>query len=90
MNKTTLVTVLFVIVLAALIGWSTFRGPRYRVQVCMNFNSRTACRNVSAKSEEAAVKSGVENACADLVSGVTETINCGQTEPQSIEWLSRP
>lgn len=90
MNKSALIIVLFVAVFAALIGWSTFHGPRYRVQVCMTYNGRSDCRKVSGKSEAAALKGGIENACADLVSGVTDTIACGQAQPQSVKWLSRP
>lgn len=88
--KPGLLIALFVLVLAGLIGWSTFHGPRYRVQVCMNFQGRQACKTVSGKSEEAALKGGIENACGDLVSGVSETFACGQMQPQSVKWLSRP
>jgi len=72
------------------VAYATFHGPRYRVEVCMEFNSRTACRTVSAKSEQAALESGATNACADLVSGVTETMRCQQSPPARIRWLTRP
>jgi hypothetical protein len=81
---------LFVVALIALIAYSTLHGPRYRVEVCMTYQGRSSCRTVAAKSEEAAVRSGRENACADISSGVTDTIHCQNTEPVSVKWLARP
>ena len=81
---------IFVVALLALIVYSTVHGPRYRVQVCMAYQGRSACKTVSAKSEEAALRSGRENACADISSGVTDTIRCQGSDPQNVKWLSRP
>jgi hypothetical protein len=55
----------------------------------MAYNGRSACKTVSAHSEEAAQRTAITGACADIVSGVTDTVNCEQTAPQSIERLSR-
>jgi hypothetical protein len=79
-----------VIAIAVLIAYSTVHGPRYRVEVCMAYQGRSACKKVAAKSEQAALRSGMENACADIASGVTESMNCTQTEPQRVTWLARP
>ena len=89
MNKTALVVVGFVAVFVALLLWSTFKGPRYRVEVCMAYGGHSACKRVSGKSEEAALRGAIENACADIVSGVTDTMACGQAQPQSVKWLKR-
>jgi hypothetical protein len=56
----------------------------------MAYQGRPACKTVSAKSEDAALRSGRENACADISSGVTDTIRCQNLEPQSVKWLARP
>ena len=88
--KTGLAVALVLIAIAALIAYSTFSGRRYRVTVCMAYQGRTACRTVSGKSQEGALRGGVENACGDIASGVTDTIACGQMQPQSIKWLSKP
>jgi hypothetical protein len=66
------------------------KGKRYRVEVCMAYQGRTNCRTVSAKSEQAAIRSASDNACADIASGVTDTMRCDQSQPQSIKWLERP
>jgi hypothetical protein len=78
--------------LAAFLGlllYSTLHGPRYRVEVCMTFNGQTICKTVNAKSQDAAVRSATENACADISSGVDDTIRCQNTEPKSVRLLKK-
>lgn len=77
-------------IVALLIATSTMRGPRYRLQVCMYFDSRFNCKTVSARSEEAAMRSAIQNACADIASGVSDVMNCESSKPRSIKWLERP
>jgi hypothetical protein len=77
-------------VLIALIAYSTFSGPRYRIEVCMSYDGRSACRIVSAKSEQSAVRNAISNACAEIASGVTDTMRCEQSPPKSQRWLQRP
>jgi hypothetical protein len=69
----------------ALLAYSTFSGKRFRVEVCMAFEGKSACKTVNAKTEAGAVRSATENACADIASGVTETMRCQQAEPQSVK-----
>jgi alkylhydroperoxidase family enzyme len=80
----------FVLGLALLIAYSTLNGPRFRVNVCMSYGGRSACKTVHARSEAAALRAATENACADISSGVTDTMRCQQAEPQSVRWLERP
>ncbi len=56
----------------------------------MAYQGRTNCRIVTAKSEQAALRSAANNACAEIASGVTDTMRCEQSSPQSIKWLQRP
>jgi hypothetical protein len=77
----------FVVAFLALIAYSTLHGPRFRAEVCMAYQGQKACKIVSAKSEQAARRAGAENACADISSGVTDTIRCQQSEPVSVRWL---
>jgi len=90
LNKIGILVAIFVLGFLALVAYSTLRGPRYRVEECMAYQGRTACRIVSAKSEQAALRSAAENACADIASGVTDTMRCEQSEPQRVKWLERP
>lgn len=74
----------------ALVAYSTMHGPRYRLEACMIYDGHTACKTVSAKSESSALRAVAENACADIASGVTDTMRCEQSEPQKVKWLERP
>ncbi len=82
--------VIFIAAFIAMIAYATMHGPRYRAEVCVAFNGRTACKTVSAKSEQAAIRSGTEGGCADIASGVTDTMKCVSSEPASVKWLQRP
>ena len=82
----------FVIAMAALIAYSTSRAtdPKYKVKICMAFHGQTACKVASAVSETGALRTATEGACADIASGVTETVSCQNTSPQSVSWLKKP
>lgn len=56
----------------------------------MEYQGRSSCRTVGAKSEQGALRSGAENACADIASGVTDTMRCVEAEPKSVKWLRKP
>jgi hypothetical protein len=90
MNKIGVIVTAFVIMFLALVAYSTLSGPRFRVEVCMSYQGRSACRTVSAKSEQSAVRDASDNACADIASGVTDTMKCTSSEPASIHWLQKP
>jgi hypothetical protein len=79
-----------VLAVIGLIAYSTLSGSRYRVHVCVTYAGHTACKSVSARSEEAAERTAITGACADIASGVTDTMKCEQVEPSTVEWLSRP
>jgi hypothetical protein len=69
--------------------YSSFQDVRaYRVEVCMEFQGRQACRSASAASEEDALRAATDNACALISSGMTDSIACGQSAPQSVKWLA--
>jgi hypothetical protein len=50
----------------------------------MEFRGGTACRTASAETREDAIRTAADNACAQLVSGMTDSIACTQTPPKSI------
>jgi hypothetical protein len=50
----------------------------------MEFRGSTACRTASAETREDAIRTAADNACAQLVSGMTDSIACTQTPPKSI------
>lgn len=87
MNKTVVLGVVFVAVVLAVLVYSSMHIAKYRVEVCVDFNGRNECRTASADTQDHALRSAQSNACALLVSGVTETMRCEQTKPASVKWL---
>jgi hypothetical protein len=88
--KIGIIVAVFVAAIAALIAFSTLNGPRYRVEVCMFFNGRFNCKTVAGRSESAALRGGIQNACADIASGVQDTMGCESSQPKTVRWLQRP
>lgn len=90
MNKPGTYIAVFILIVIALIAYSTMTGKRYRAEVCMVYQGRSACKTVTGKSEASVLRGGISNACADIAAGVTETMGCEQSQPQSVKWLQRP
>lgn len=89
MKKPILVGIVLFAALMALIVYSTMSMGSHRVEVCMEFNGRTACRTTSGSSQEFALRSAITNACADIASGVTETMGCERATPKKVTWLKQ-
>jgi hypothetical protein len=87
-KKTVLLALLFVVVVIAMLVYTTLGVSRYRCEVCITFQGRRACRTASASRKEQALRAAVENACALIAAGVTETTQCEGTPPDSVKWLS--
>lgn len=77
-----------VAVFVAAIVYSTLNLRRHRVEVCMEFQGRSACRTSAASTEEQAARTATENACALISSGMTDSIACGKTPPRSVRVLT--
>ena len=80
--------IVFVIVFGAIM-YSSFRGmTQFRVEVCVEDSGRKACRIASAETEEKARSAATTNACAQLVSGMTDSMACQSRTPVSVKLLS--
>jgi hypothetical protein len=87
MKKPVLLGILFVVAVLGVLVYSSFHLSTFGVEVCMNYNGRTACATAKGTSKQTAFDSAVQTACAQIASGVTETIGCGRTEPAKETWL---
>jgi hypothetical protein len=87
MKNTTWLAIAFVALVLGVIVFSTFHQERLRCRVCVSFNGGRDCRTASAANREEALRTAVSNACAQLASGVTDSVRCENTKPDSIEWL---
>jgi hypothetical protein len=87
MGKTVTIGVVFVVVVVAYLIYSSLHIAKYRVEVCVAFRGANQCRTASADTQDHALRSAQSNACALLVSGVTDTMQCEQKAPTSVKWL---
>ena len=86
MKKTVWVAIAFVVLVVGLVISTTFQGERVRVEVCMAFAGRRDCRTAQAKTRQEALRTAVTNACAQLAGGVTDSMQCENTPPESVNW----
>lgn len=89
MNKTVILAIAFAIAVLIVVIYTTIGTARFRCEVCVSFRGRSACRTASAPTEEDALRTATENACAQIASGVTDSMACENTPPASVKWLSR-
>jgi hypothetical protein len=81
------VAIVFVGLVLGAVVLSTPRTQPFRCKICVSFNGRRACRTGSAETAAGAQRAAITNACAELAGGVTESNQCENTLPESIEWL---
>lgn len=90
MNKR--LVLMIVVAAIAFVGalvYNTLSYQQYRVEVCMEFQGRTNCRTALGKTQEVALRTATENACATIASGMTESMACDRTPPKSVRWLTK-
>ena len=76
---------LVVVGFVAFIIFSTMGLDRFTCQVCLTYQGRTDCAGASGTTEMEARRTAIDVVCANLTSGVTNTIACTNTQPQSIQ-----
>jgi hypothetical protein len=88
-KKTVVLAIAFAAAVLAVLIFTTIGINKFRCEVCVTFNGRTACRTAGASTEAQAVRTATENACAQMASGVTDSMACENTPPGSVKWVSR-
>jgi hypothetical protein len=83
-----LLTVLAAVVFIALLAYLTLGQKQVRAEVCVEFQGRTNCRTAAGPTQEQAVRTATENACATISSGMTESMTCGRMPPTSVRILN--
>jgi hypothetical protein len=89
-KKSVLLAIAFVALVIGAVIYTTMSASssRYRVEVCVDFHGQRSCRTAGAATEDGALRTARENACALISSGVTDSIACGNTPPSSVRWIS--
>ena len=60
----------------ALVLYGAVSSFEVRCEACVTFLGRQSCRTASGPTEEEAKRTAVENACAFVASGMTQTVEC--------------
>ena len=89
MAKTTKATVLFLALMVGVVVYRSMTIAHYECEVCVTFNSERACRTAASGEKKAAIESAVTSACGTLASGMTESIRCQNTAPDSVTCRQR-
>jgi len=77
---------ILVIATVAAIVLHTLSSLELSCEVCVQFQGRTACREAYGVTREEATRTAIDNACAQLASGMAESVACTtRTEPTSIQ-----
>ncbi|HLH41282.1 MAG TPA: hypothetical protein VKX39_19190 [Bryobacteraceae bacterium] len=86
MKKPVLLGVVFIAAVLAVIIYSSMNLARYRVEVCIEYQGRSACRTAAGSTRDFALRTATANACAQIASGVTDSTACERSEPSSVNW----
>jgi len=57
----------------------------YRCSVCIDFRGHTVCTAVDGPTEQETRSSAINNACAQLASGVADSLACERTRPTRLD-----
>jgi hypothetical protein len=87
MKKPVLFGILFCLLVLGVLIYSSLNLSSKRVEVCVQFHGATACRTASGATEEFALRTATTNACAQISSGVTDSIACENSQPVKVTWL---
>ncbi len=84
-TRTGLVIAIFAALVLAWMAYSSLSLGQYSCAACMEFRGQTKCRTAKGSTREEARRTAIDNACAFLSGGVTDSIACTNTPPQSLK-----
>jgi hypothetical protein len=88
-KKTTWLAILFVVLVLGYLVTSSFKTQPYRCKICVTYRGRTDCGTGAAQTKMEAQRTATTTACAQIASGVTESNQCENTPPDSVDWLAQ-
>lgn len=85
MNRTTKLLIgLGTAVFFGYVIYSSMGLDQFRCEVCMEFRGQTACATAAGTTPQEAQRTATDTACAQISSGVTDSIACSQSVPKSV------
>ena len=85
MSKTTLIAILFGLVVLGVLIYSTMGLRQVSCEVCMTFQGETNCATAAAPTKQEATRTATDTACAPISAGMTESIQCSNTPPKTVK-----
>jgi hypothetical protein len=89
MNKTTLIAILFGLLVLGVLIYSSMNLQQYSCEVCVTYQGQTNCSTAAGTSAEEATRTASDVACAPISNGMTESIQCSNTPPDSVNCVQR-
>jgi hypothetical protein len=83
MGRVGLAGLVFLVAVIAYVLAGSFAVSAHRCEVCMEYRGREQCRTVEAETIELARDGAIQNACAHISGGVTDSMACHREAPKS-------
>ena len=87
MTKENKLGIIAAVVIVAVLVLSSLQLRQHTCEVCITFGGQTNCAIASGTTRKEAQGSATSTACASISGGVTQSIQCGNTTPDKVEWL---
>jgi hypothetical protein len=85
MKPATRLTLFAVVVLAAILLWSTLQAQKAKCNVCVSYHGARNCARASAETKTEAAKSAQSTACGPIAHGMAESIECDNVPPVNVD-----
>jgi len=84
MSKVAVLSLLFALIVIFLVARAIMGIQSVTCEVCITYKGQTECRTGQGRTREDAQRTATDSACALLASGMTERIECGNTQPSRL------
>ena len=81
MRRSTVITLAVLLILAAVMIWTSFSDANIECEMCMTYDGRINCARAAAPTEEEAERSAKSTACATIAAGRAQSLECERTSP---------
>lgn len=83
-----LMVFLGVVVLIAVLFYSTAQEGKYKYKVCVSFHGSNRCSSASGQSPDQAIRAAQGVVCSGLANSRDEVMACEATSPTDVEQLT--
>lgn len=81
MSRAGIVGSLLIAGIVALLAVSSMMASGHQCEVCVEYRGRSQCRTVAADTIDLARSGAIQNACAFISGGVTDSMACQRQQP---------